>query len=258
MQKKKIQKKKKIKSKKKKIIKRKRKTSKALTPYIQMEMMDENQIINDIEGRIPNAAEKMVYSFIDKRTGKPVYGLSWYGTKVVFRDLNKKKITQISVTDKAIISQGQGYVDVMVYAYDSKTKIGAWGGSRGKDKMRLKTGEMIDDNFPSAKAVSKAQRNAVNQLFPAEKVAKMIAHWVKKGNVQQIEPPKEEPPKTQQPQSDWLGKLKIELYKLGAKSDIQASAILQKKTGLVIKDFNKITPKNAQIALLALLENSSK
>ena len=235
----------------------KRKVSKALTPYEVMDRYDEVQIVNDIDGRIPKAAEKMVYSFPDKQTGQEVVGLSWAGSKEAEREFNRRKLTQITITDKALISQGNGFVDILVYAYDSKRKIGKWGASRGYDKMRLRDGSIVDDKFPSAKAMSKAQRNAINNLLPAEKVAKMIQSWIKQKKVEYIEAPKAETPKTQQPQSDWLSKLKIELYKMGAKDEQGALALLRKQTGLMIKDF-KITPKNAQIAYMMLLNQTSK
>jgi len=246
---KKIQKKKRVKQ---KTQKKKRVKRRVLTPYEVMDRYDEVQIINDIDGRIPEAAEKMVYSFIDKKTGKEIVGLSWAGSKEAEREFNKRKLTQISVTDKALISQGNGFVDILVYAYDAKRKIGKWGASRGHDQGRRKDGSLYEDRFPSAKAMSKAQRNAINNLLPAEKVARMIKAWIKEGKVQQIEAPKEEVRKAEQPQNDWLLKLKNELFKMGAKTESQAIALLQKKTGLLIKNF-KITPKNAQIAYMMLI-----
>lgn len=222
-----------------------------------MELLDETQIINDIDGRIPDAAEKMVYSFPDKQTGKEIVGLSWRGSKEAEREFNKRKLTQISITDKAIISQGDGYVDVLVYAYDAKNKIGKWGASRGYNQGKRRDGSLYEDRFPSAKAMSKAQRNAINALLPAEKVAKMIQAWIKRGQVQQIEVPKEEAPKGQQPQNDWLTKLKVKLYELGAKNEVAALKILQVRTGVSYKDL-KMTPKNAQVAYMLLLNATAK
>lgn len=219
-----------------------------------MDLADETQIMSDIEGRIPDAAEKMVYSFLDKQTGREVVGLSWRGTKEAQREFNKRNLAKITITDKAIISQHEGGVDVAVYAYDEKRKIGGWGMAGQSRTMRRRTGEKIEDPHASAKAMSKAQRNAINNLLPAEKIAKMINAWVKKGNVQQIEAPAQgtlEKPETSQ--VDWVSKLKVELFKRGAKTELQALAILKRKTGLVVKDFN-ITQKNAQMAYILLIE----
>ena len=235
----------------KKIVRRK-----SADVYQAMDAFDESQIVDDINGRIPDAAAKMVYSFLDKQTGKEIVGLSWYGSKAAEREFNRRKLTQISITDKATISQGNGYVDVGVYAYDAKSKMGSWGFSRGFDRGRRKDGSTYEDRFPSAKAASKAQRNAVNNLLPAEKVAKMIQAWIKKGQVQQIEAPREEVRKPEA-QNNWISKLKIQLYKMGAKDEQGALALLRKKTGLMIKNF-KITPKNAQVAYMLLLNEDAK
>ncbi len=246
------------KTKKAKKIKRTKKAkSTALTTYERMDLFDEQQIVDDINGRIPDAATKMVYSFLDKQSGKEITGLSWYGSKAAEREFNRRKLTQISITDKAIISQGNGYVDVGVYAYDAKNKMGSWGFSRGFDQGKRRDGSAYEDRFPSAKAASKAQRNAVNNLLPAEKVAKMIQAWIKRGNVQKIEAPKGEVSPKQETQNDWISKLKAELYRMGARNEIAALKILQTRTKLILKNFN-IPQKNAQIAYMMLLNETGK
>src|SRR3989304_4981868 len=142
-----------------------------LTPYEAMDLVDESQIVNEIEGKVTD--EAMVYSFADKASGKEITGLSWKGTKAVWWEFNKNGYTQMTVTDKVVITPGDGCIDVAVYAYDELRKIGAWGMARGYTKQQTRSGE-IDDRFASAKAMSQAQRNALNQLFPMEKVANML------------------------------------------------------------------------------------
>ena len=147
-----------------------------ITPYEAMDLVDESQIVNEIEGKIGD--EALVYSFPDKASGKEITGLSWRGTKAVWWEFNAKKYTQMTVTDKVVITQGTNYVDVAIYAYDELRKIGAWGMARGYTKQQTRSGE-IEDKFASAKAMSKAQRNALNQLFPMEKVAVMLKLFIK-------------------------------------------------------------------------------
>ena len=156
-----------------------------ITFYEAMDLADEGQIVNEIEGKMID--EALVYSFPDKTTGKNVTGLSWKGTKAVWWEFNKQGYTQMTVTDKIRITQGEGYVDVAVYAYDELRKIGAWGMARGYTKQQTRNGE-IEDRFASAKAMSKSQRNALNQLFPMEKVATIIKLFIKKGQVQALTP----------------------------------------------------------------------
>lgn len=156
-----------------------------VTPYEAMDLVDESQIVNEIEGKITD--EALVYSFPDKASGKEVTGLSWKGTKAVWWEFNKKKYTQMTITDKVIITQGDGYVDVACYAYDELRKIGAWGMARGYTKQQTRNGE-VEDRFASAKAMSKSQRNALNQLFPMEMVAKMLKLFIKQGKAQALTP----------------------------------------------------------------------
>ena len=155
------------------------------TAYEAMDLVDESQIVNEIEGKITD--EALVYSFPDKATGKEITGLSWKGTKAVWWEFNAKKYTQMTITDKVIITQGDNYVDVATYAYDELRKIGAWGMARGYTKQQTRSGE-IEDRFASAKAMSKSQRNALNQLFPMEMVAKMLKLFIKQGKVQALTP----------------------------------------------------------------------
>jgi len=149
-----------------------------MTAYEAMDLVDESQIVNEIEGKITD--EALVYSFPDKASGKEITGLSWKGTKAVWWEFNKKGYTQMTITDKVIITQGEGYVDVACYAYDELRKIGAWGMARGYTKQQTRNGQ-IEDRFASAKAMSKSQRNALNQLFPMEKVAIIIKSFLKQG-----------------------------------------------------------------------------
>ena len=156
-----------------------------ITAYEAMDLVDETQMVNEIEGKISD--EALVYSFPDRATGKDITGLSWKGTKAVWWEFNAKGTTQMTITDKVIITQGEGYVDVACYAFDEKRKIGAWGMARGYTKTQTRNGE-IEDRFASAKAMSKSQRNALNQLFPMEMVAKMLKLFMKQGKMQVLTP----------------------------------------------------------------------
>lgn len=160
---------------------------KELTPWEAMDLADEVQIIDELEGKLtPEDIETFVYSFPDKQTGRTITGLSWRGVKATWWAFNKEKFTDMTITDQVRITQGDGHVDVAVYAFDKKRGIGAWGMARGYDKMSTKSGEVVD-KFASAKAMSKAQRNALSHLFPSKLVAKMIAQWIKKGNVKTLD-----------------------------------------------------------------------
>jgi len=158
----------------------------AVTPYEAMDLADESQIVDELEGKLTaQEAETFVYSFTDKQTGRDIIGLSWKGTKATWWELNKRDLTDMTITDRVEIVAGDAHIDVAVYAFDKKRNIGAWGMARGFTKMQTSGGSMLD-KFSSAKAMSKAQRNALNQLFPSELLAKIIQEWIKKGHVKKL------------------------------------------------------------------------
>lgn len=156
-----------------------------ITPYEAMDLADEEQIIDELEGKMtPEDMKSFVYSFKDS-SGREVTGLSWQGVKATWWEFNSRDLTQMTITDKVKITQGDGYIDVAVYAFDEKRNIGSWGMARGYTDMKTSSGK-IRDRFASAKAMSKAQRNALRHLFPSELVAKMIKEWIDKGHVKKL------------------------------------------------------------------------
>jgi len=229
----------------------------SLTPYEAMDQADESQIINDIEGRIPSDPEVLVYTFPDKQTGKEITGLSWRGTKEVWREFNKRKITELTITDKIVVKQGPDYIDVGVYAQDKKRKIGAWGMARAYAKMRLKTGELVEDRFASAKAMSKAQRNALNQLFPAEKVALMIKRWIEKGKAKNLVPNSQEKNKTSRLFASEADKNRILEVAKEMHGQGRIDQFIEKTTGLKV-DWKNMTKTQATNILALLLEKRIK
>lgn len=199
----------------------------AMTPYEAMDLADESQIVDELEGKLtPADMETFVYSFLDKTTGKEITGLSWRGTKATWWELNKRKLSEMTITDKIEITQGEGFVDVAVYAYDKKRAIGAWGMARGYTSMKTQSGDMVD-RFASAKAMSKAQRNALNQLFPSDLVAKIINEWIKKGNVKQLD-------------SKAVSGIQARVARAATGSSYPTQEELMKKYGM---DAKQVTPK---------------
>ena len=152
-----------------------------------MDEADEEQIIKEMEqGMTQDDYDDLVYIFTD-RVGKQVMGLTYYGTKRARDEFNHRKLTQMTVTDKLIATPlSNGNTDYAVYAYDEKRKIGSWGAATSKPKFLTKAGTEIEDPHATAKAVSKAQRNALRGLFPDKLLAKMIAQWVKAGQVKTL------------------------------------------------------------------------
>ncbi len=156
-----------------------------VSPYEAMDTADENQIVQDLEGKLsPLDMEKFVYSFMSG--GKEQTGLSFSGVKYAWWYFNKEKTADITITQDIKTETDEDYVHVWCYALDRKRNIGMWGAS-SQTKMMKSGGMMIRDPFAAAKATSKAQRNAVSNLFPKELVAKLIKIWIKQPqNVQKI------------------------------------------------------------------------
>ncbi len=156
-----------------------------ISPYEAMDQTDENQIVQDLEGRLtPQDMEKFVYSF--PSGGKEQTGLSFAGVKYAWWYFNKEKTADITITQDIKTETDEDYVHVWCYALDRKRNIGMWGAS-SQTKMMKSGGMMVRDPFAAAKATSKAQRNAVSNLFPKELVAKLIKVWIRQPqNVQKI------------------------------------------------------------------------
>ena len=152
-----------------------------------MDTADEEQIVKEMEeGMSVEDYDALVYMFPD-RGGKQVMGLTYYGVKRARDEFNKRGWTRMTVTDRLIATPlTNGNVDYAVYAYDEKRKIGSWGGATSKAMFNTRDGKSIDDPHATAKAVSKCQRNALRGLFPDKLLARMIAQWVKKGQVKNL------------------------------------------------------------------------
>jgi hypothetical protein len=177
--------------------------------YQALSAADERQIMAELEGR---AVKTMVYSF--RQDGKPATGLSWVGVQEAVRQMNTRNMGRIAVTDfeptfeTVVIDVDTGKTDedgqpitepreavrVRVYARDEVYGTARWGTAtqlrsfKLKDK-RDKKGRPIwkPDQFADAKALSKAQRNAMEGMLPLELVEELKALYLGQGRVEYIE-----------------------------------------------------------------------
>lgn len=139
-----------------------------------MDALDEAQIVDALLGC---PSEKLVYSFGQGRERKT--GLSYEGVAEVVREMNANRHTAIRVSPEVapILREVQDenehgevvtYVEAVVYGEDTLNGGGGWGTARQakfqtfKDKNR----KPALDPFATAKALSKAQRNAMKPLTP--------------------------------------------------------------------------------------------
>lgn len=113
-------------------------------------------------------------------------------------------------------------------------------------------------SMAQTRAIGKAFRNKIGWVMklagyestPSEEMAPIGSqNENKKSSVAAVTDDKAKPP------VDYLSQLKDRLYKLGAKNETAALAIIKKKTGLTWKSFRYVTQKQAQIALTNLLNS---
>lgn len=115
------------------------------------------------------ADAELIYSF-DQPSGKAV-GLTVYGVFEVAREMNQRGLSRIAISDREpTVIDTDEYVEVRVYAYDAMSGSGAWGIKReAKWNGSKPAGHSVE------RALSKAQRNAVNRIIPAHLAKAVIA-----------------------------------------------------------------------------------
>jgi len=142
-------------------------------PFAIMETRDEQQIIDDMRGRVIN---EYVYDFTTK-DGKHVTGLSYAGVKELSSNMGSIH------TDEPMILQwdnnGTNGIMAKVRAIDVRKNNARWGTAFQSWKMRLKNGMLVDDIFAVTKAISKAERNAIRKIIPEKIILEMIKEYRK-------------------------------------------------------------------------------
>lgn len=170
---------------------------------------DERQIIAEIEGRALGA---MVYSFPSE--GGKATGLSWKGVQEAVRQMNTRNMGRIKISkspapafeeitvevdtgqrddDGQPIKEARRAVRCTVYGEDEVYGSARFGTATQlrdfKSKKKDKKGSPIwfSDSFADAKALSKAQRNAMEGMLPLELVEELKAAYIGKGSVEYID-----------------------------------------------------------------------
>ena len=154
-----------------------------------MALADEEQIVDELQGR---ALDVMVYSF--PMDGKPATGLSWKGIREVVRTLNARGFTRLRISpshrphfEDVLTEEGDPAWEVHVYAEDERNGGGAWGVAAQPKQITLKNNRgKKPDPFAKTKALSKAQRNALESLLPAQLVEALKAQYHGQGRVKML------------------------------------------------------------------------
>jgi len=142
--------------------------------------LDEQQAIAELKGQY---LEQYVYNFKDN--GIEVTGLSLMGVRETARELNKRNLARISISEREpIIIETDDYVEARVYAKDELNGGGYWGIKRQSKKYSTGT----ENKFAVEQALSKAQRNALRGLIPEPFVKEMITEYLKSGRGVNVKP----------------------------------------------------------------------
>jgi hypothetical protein len=146
--------------------------------FHEMEKRDEEQIIQEMRGQY---IEEFVYQF--RIGGRTVTGISWAGIKEVAYKFGGIQVELVE------LKETENAYTVIVKAFDEKNNASRLGVSMQPKKMKLQSGEMVDDEFALQKAVSKAQRNAIRPLIPETMLKIYIEKFIEE-NRRAPEPPR--------------------------------------------------------------------
>lgn len=162
-----------------------------------MTLADERQVAAELEGR---ATKTMVYGF--KTGGQQVFGLSWIGVREAIRQMNARTSAEIRIDnsrppvfedttvlaevgwdqdENTAVKEEVPAIRVSVYALDVQHGTGFWGTATvPRDQISKKKRDRLGrymtnpDGFAANKALSKAQRNALEGHLPRELVEEII------------------------------------------------------------------------------------
>ncbi|OGR47072.1 MAG: hypothetical protein A2X40_07690 [Elusimicrobia bacterium GWC2_65_9] len=155
--------------------------------YAVFDQRDEALIVDALKGRY---IEEFVYRFCRRHRGADgkippecactdvVVGLSWLGVQEAAREYKGVMVP----VEKVIKKETDDSVEIMCEAIDTKSGSSRIGIASQPKKLRLRTGQLLDDEFATAKAVAKAQRNAIRPLLPVTLIKAWIAAKLKGAN----------------------------------------------------------------------------
>lgn len=161
----------------------------------EIDARDETQIMSELAGE---TVQEMFYTVdrYERKTKKytKIPKLSWAGTKEAARSRGN-----IIVDDQPTITDLDDSVRVIVRVTDLTRNFSIYGGCHQPRKMKIndtdaKTGEIIgfhyeDDPFYFQKGLSKAQRNAIQTLLPADHIAKCLNSFMSIANRKALKSP---------------------------------------------------------------------
>lgn len=139
---------------------------------VEADRVDEQQIVEMLRGR---AIDKLFHEIPVKDRQGVIVGttpvLSWAGVKYLTLQLGHITIDEVKLKEKE-----DKYVAI-AWARDKSRDVRVMGAAEQSKTMRLKDQSRVPDEFALAKAVSKAQRNALRNLLPETLISEAYLQW---------------------------------------------------------------------------------
>jgi len=132
--------------------------------FLALDRMDDEQIVKSMRNGL--IEEKFVYSFESR--GDKVVGLSAKGIETIAYSYGGIDVEVVDKTDDSCDGVN-GYYGVICKATDKLKDLALLGGAEQSKKSKGKR-----DTFALAKAVTKAQRNALRKILPTPLVERMV------------------------------------------------------------------------------------
>ncbi len=173
-------------------------TSIMLNQIKEIDQRDEQQILAELAGE---TIDEYIYEIFDKKTKKRTVKLSWIGT----REMGRAK-GNIALSNP-IINDNDGYIRIVVRGTDLKRNFSVFGGCHQPKQQKVKIydesgteigSQLQDDPHYFTKALSKAQRNVIQAVIPANFMARMVDRFLVmtgKEPLKQLPKPKNERPR---------------------------------------------------------------
>ncbi len=139
-----------------------------------VDALDELQIAEEMSGRV---IDQYFYDF--PQGSRQVTGLSLAGVRAIARHMasHGEPLTVLEVRFEEGEDAEGGWIGCLAQGKNLRTGETRWGYASQARSMKLRSGQRIPDPYAKAKALNKAQRNALRSFIPEVVVVEMYREW---------------------------------------------------------------------------------